>query len=215
MTFQPTEPDVLSAAIETALRKVHTILPASIVTYTAPTQTATVQVEAKLEVTSGVWKDLPVIPDVPILCSAVHRPLIPGDGIVLLLFEQDPAPYLTGNPLLANKRRHGFYPVGIHGLRPTTSPLAGAVATATTIHGPGTPLVAVDAAGVRLGSVTAVDPIVLESKIKVAMAAMLSQAAANPACIVPPGGSSVAAVFTAMAASFAGAAISAAKASAE
>jgi hypothetical protein len=216
---EPSEAEVIIAGIEAALRGVHTALPGTIVSYVAATQTATVAPAVKLELAAGVHEDIPPIPEVPVLWpggtgGSLHIPLVPGDGVLLLFFEQDPAPYLTGNPLLASKRRHGLFPVAIAGLRKTAAPLAptAAPATALVLAGSGSAAIAIDATGIRLGSVAALDPVVIESKLR---AALSTAATAAGFIATPAAGAPMTPVFNAFKSALTAAVIAALKVSAE
>lgn len=220
MIDEPSDAEVIVAAIETRLRGVHTAIPGTVVAYDPTTQTATIQPGVKLEISSGVWESVPPIPEVPIQWpggtgGAFHAALAPGDGVLLICPEQDPTGWILGlGADLESKRRHSLGGFAIPGIRPVakTMPAAAAAASGATVSGPtGGPTAHWTPAAILLGSLAAVDPVVLDSKLKTAIANACTAAAASPSAVVPAGGGSIAPTFVAFANSFAAALIGALK----
>lgn len=92
MALTPTEADMISAAIDSALIDVHVALPGQVQSYDASTQTATVVLQVQRVLPKGiefVTESLPVLENVPVafLRSAsffVSMPIAEGDyGLVL------------------------------------------------------------------------------------------------------------------------------------
>lgn len=216
---EPTEAEVILAAIGTALRGLHTAAPGEIVIYDPATQTGTIRLAVELEVSDGVFQAVPPIPEVPIAWprgagGALHFPLAPGDGVLVVFCESDPGPWLASlgsRPALA--RRHGLYPVALPGFTPLARALSASQAPAASaaLTGPGgTVGVFPGAAVVQLGTLAAMDPVVLESKLKLAIAAACTAAVAG--AVEMDGG---AAAFTAFASSISAAVVGALKVAGE
>ena len=199
---EPTEAEVILAAIGTALRGLHTAAPGEVVTYDPATQTGTIRIAVDIEVSDGVFEPVQPIPEVPILWprgtgGALHFPLAPGDGVLVVFCESDPGPWLASlgsQPALA--RRHGIYPVALPGFTPLARPLPAsqAPATAAAFTGPaGAVGVYPGASQVQLGTLSAVDPVVLESLLKGAISTAV--AAAVAAAVPEDGGKAAFAAF--------------------
>ena len=92
MALTPTEADMISAAIESALIDVHVALPGQVQSYNSITQTATIELQVKRVLPKGVefvTEDLPVLENVPVQflrtnTFMVALPLAAGDyGLVV------------------------------------------------------------------------------------------------------------------------------------
>ncbi len=92
MPITPTEADMISAAIDSALIDVHVALPAAIQSYDATTQTATVELQVQRVLPRGegfATEDLPVLENVPVVFPRTKKfmlsfPIAEGDyGMVV------------------------------------------------------------------------------------------------------------------------------------
>lgn len=87
MALTPTDADMISAAIESALIDVHVALPGQVQTYDAATQTATIELQVQRVLPQGinfVTESLPVLENVPVVFPrsasfAVTFPIATGD----------------------------------------------------------------------------------------------------------------------------------------
>ena len=99
MPANPTEAEVITAAIESRIADVFTALPGVVKSYDAATGHADIQpaIRRPLDTASGavVFEDLPIVPNVPILfprggAFAVTWPLAPGDPVLLVFSALSP-----------------------------------------------------------------------------------------------------------------------------
>lgn len=211
---------MLFAGVRRGLRGIHTALPGKIVSYDAASQTATIQPTVAVETLDGVWEVPPPLTGVRVsqpLTATHYLHLTPasGDSVVILFYEQDPAQWRASgaesDPPL--RRRHGFYPVALLSEATDAQALAPPPgATEALLGARGGASVGVSAAKIRLGTLAAVDPVVLDSKIKAAVGAACDAAGLLP---TPAAGAPMTPVFAAFKASFAAALIAALKVVAE
>lgn len=203
--IQPSDAEVIFAAVERKLRGVHTALPGQVVAYDPLTQTATIQIVVQVEIARGQYVDLPPLQEVTVAqpltaTHYLHLPITSGDHCVVIFYEQDPSEWLTkGTSTPAILRRHGFYPVAYLGARLPAQCLTASEApagmAALGARAPGA-CVGVSAASVLLGSLVATDPVVLESKLRTAFA---SACTAAGAVATPAAGAPMMPVFQAFA----------------
>lgn len=189
---EPTLAEVIFTAVERKLRGVHTCAPGKVVAYDPTTQTATIQLTVSVETAPDNFEVVPPLTEVPIAQPVtathyLHLPIAPGDAVLVHFFESDPSEWLTkgltGAPPV--KRRHGFFPVATLGASPLAQRLTAAQcpATAAVLGSRTGPQALVGPTQIQLGSLTAVDPVVLESKVKAAVAASVAAAVAG---LTPP-----------------------------
>lgn len=111
---EPSEPELLIAAVRAGVAQINTSIPGIVQDYDAATKTATVQpaVYAKGD------EPFAPIPDVPIAFPAgggfrVVFPIEPGDEVLLEFQALDPSRFLESGEVsqVNTKRRHGLYPI--------------------------------------------------------------------------------------------------------
>jgi hypothetical protein len=175
---EPNDAEIIFTAIRRGLRGVHTALPGKIVSYSKGV--ATIQLTVQIETSYDVFEEPPPLTDVPVawpISSAfyLHFPLEEGDGVTVHFYESDPSQWFTKETVEAPplRRRHGFYPVAVPGPAVLAKRLTASEAPGDhAIFGRrGGPVVAVDDSVVRLGSVSASDPVALATALDTWLAA--------------------------------------------
>lgn len=186
---EPSDAQVIFAAIDRKLRGVHTSAPGSIVAYDPTTQTATIQLTVQVETTDGDYETVPPLLEVPVVqpltaTHYLHLPPAPSDAVVVVFFEADPSQWfanaLTSAPPL--RRRHGFYPVAFLGGPTTAQRLTAAEAPATAaVFGSRAPgaVVGTLATHVALGDLAATNPVALATALDAWTASVVSWLAAH------------------------------------
>ena len=90
---QPTLSEVISSHVDSTMENLHTAIPGRVVSYDGHSKrTATIKPSIRLPTSTGVYLDIPPIPEVPVVfpsCAAgsVLFNLQPGDGVLLVTSE--------------------------------------------------------------------------------------------------------------------------------
>lgn len=130
----PEWPEILRACQAQLASRIHTSLPATVVSYDSTTQTATVQLAVQLQ-----GESVPPLAEVPILWPGgssgyLHIPLAAGDNVLICFSEEDYSRWFVSgsvsNPSVL--ARHGLHAIAIPGLWRTPN---GATAGHVTLSG--------------------------------------------------------------------------------
>lgn len=160
------------------LRDVHTSLPGIVKSYSATSQTATVQPAIQREI-DGEYETLPQIPNVPVVWPAaggfaIVFPLVPGDSVWLMFSESAWAQYRSSGQVSrpGDLTRHSLsYPVAYPFSR-------------TAIAGAGARIVA--PSPISVGDDVAAQFVVLETKLLTWLNAHVHTSAAPASPTSPP-----------------------------
>lgn len=190
-TDDPRLEDVISAFMEAGLARIHTSIPAVVVTYDPVTQRATVQPVIRARVVDQVTgferptlAPPPPIPNLPVVWPSggagvwsFTGPLVPGDPVTLVVAERSTDEWRTGgapdNAALDARRWHLADAVVLPGGR-TLSPQPATGPLPATAVGVGPVLAGTPATPVALGSSLAVDAALKGTLFEVDMSAFLT-----------------------------------------
>lgn len=143
--------------------ELHTALPGRVESYDAATQTADVRPmvrRALPNVAGGTTpEDMPIVRSVPVVWPRVgdwflHMPLAPGDSVLLVCLERDPARWVRTGDIsdpIDHRQHHLAHAVAIPGLFPRSAALSGLPAGKLAIGRTGGPTATIDAVNIDLG----------------------------------------------------------------
>ena len=198
---KPRWEDVIAAAVEAGIARIHTTIPAVVVSYDSTTQKAAVRPSVRSRVHNPVTGVLepsqtqpPVIPNVPVVWTsgqgrgkAITHPLIPGDPVTVLFTERSIDELkATGNfdNTPQDARRFAYsdavaFVGGPRGFNPSgqNKPLPSAAVDASAMV-----IYSSSSAGVKLGSSSAIDAVLKGTTFNTALIAFLDAiiAGTNP-----------------------------------
>ncbi len=158
-TFEPSDVEIIRAAIRARSAEVRTAIPAMIESYDHTTQTCSCVLAVRIPTTDGTPEEIPPLTDVPVkwqrgggyFCS---MPLAKGDPGLLVFSETDFSAWReSGKVSDPNvERRHGLYGYFLPGGCADGGELADAAADALVIGKDGGDVMKIDATGFRLGA---------------------------------------------------------------
>lgn len=173
----PTIANALTRAIDAALRRVNTMIPARVESYDRAKQTITAQPLIPIayldESGARVTEKLPAVTSVPVLCfggggTSIAPPLRKGDTVLLCFAQAAIDKWLDqgglGDPIF-DRRFDLSDAMAIPGLRPRTAALGSDATHATDM---------VIAGGLRLGGSGGVEPTLMANAFKTALDTLIS-----------------------------------------
>lgn len=185
MERTPTLDETIQTLINDRLLNLHTALPGRIVSYNSATQRCDVAPLLQRKYTDGRVKNLPVIPNVPLVqpssgTTFIHLPIEVGTGVLLIFSERSIDKWKTSGGFQDPDDPRKFDlsdAIAIPGLRPFNDPVSPPNNTQITIKSGTTEIriskdgaVSIVASTVHLGELSASDFVALAQKVDNALA---------------------------------------------
>jgi hypothetical protein len=182
----PALEQVLEAVRRSTALSIRTVAPGIVVSYDATRNVASVQPAANTRLRDGSVRPTPQVFEAPVLFPAgagfaVTWPLLPGDGVTLLVGDRDASGWRTGGVVYTPKtgRTHSLSDSFVYpGAGPSPNPIPGASPVDMVIVGPAGPMIRITPAGTIslvegvLGVARATDPIMVDATTLAAINAM-------------------------------------------
>ncbi len=190
----PTIADALTRAVDAALRRVNTMIPARVEDYNAAKQSITAQplIPVAYLDEEGVRQTevLAAVTDVPVLCyggaGAIVAPLVKGDTVLLCFAQASIDKWLSqggaGDPIF-DRRFDLSDAMAIPGLRPFSRPLGADAYHADDM---------VISGGLRLGGSSGVEPTLMANAFKSALDTLITAIAGAVGSSGTPGSATTA-----------------------
>jgi hypothetical protein len=107
MALDPTNPEIIEAALDRRLKGVHTAILGEMTSYNADTYSCSATLATQLD-----GQEVEALEDVPVVVPGAWEA---GDPVLLVFSEEDCSAWLTSGAVAAapSKRRHGLYAVAV------------------------------------------------------------------------------------------------------